>query len=368
MNLYSIRILVSQPLRLILTVGGVALCILLMLFLISVYHGVAEGSMLYIRHNSADLWVLQNNSWNILRGTSLLSTGHGIMLRRLPYVESASPILLGLPAISAHGRTVSTFLVGYDPNEPLGGPPHIVRGRAIENDDEIVLDEAFCARMGIEVGTTVEMNDEPLQVVGISSGTNAFVIQYSFVSLNRAQIVAGFSTIVSCYLVKIRPGYGIPKAAKLLHDDLPGVEVFDHPTFIENNYREMQSGFLPLLFTIATIGAIVLTVILSLLLSISILERRKDFAVMKTIGSPSAFLSAVVSGQALALCMAGSVLALVLFFPLCQIVMTLTPELSPIVKIEHVGVVVLAAAMISLTSSFISLQRLRNIYALEAFI
>lgn len=52
----------------------------------------------------------------------------------------------------------------------------------------------------------------------------------------------------------------------------------------------MESGILPLLYVIALIGAVVLTVILSLLLSINILKRRKDFAVMKTLGSPQRYL------------------------------------------------------------------------------
>jgi len=83
MNMYSVRILTNQPFRLTLTIGGVALCILLMFFLLSVYKGVADGSVEYIRRNKVDLWVLQRNASNILRGSSLLSTAHGYVMRRI---------------------------------------------------------------------------------------------------------------------------------------------------------------------------------------------------------------------------------------------------------------------------------------------
>ena len=48
----------------------------------------------------------------------------------------------------------------------------------------------------------------------------------------------------------------------------------------------MESGIIPLLFIVTLISAIVLTAILSLILSVSILEKRRDFAIMKALGSP----------------------------------------------------------------------------------
>lgn len=144
MDIYSIRILSGQPLRLGLTIGGIALCIVLMLFLLSIYQGVEEGSVEYIRKNPADLWVLQRNAWNILRGSSFLSSGHGIILQSIPSVQSASPILLLLSGIKKEDRIATVFLTGYEPDEPLGGPPYIVTGRSVRSDDEIVLDYSFC--------------------------------------------------------------------------------------------------------------------------------------------------------------------------------------------------------------------------------
>ena len=126
MNMYSIRILTNQPLRLALTVGGVALCILLMFFLLSVYRGVADGSVEYIRRNKVDLWVLQCNASNILRGSSLLSTAHGYVIRQIPSAQSASAVLLSLSAIKKDNQLATVYLAGYNPETGHGGPPHLV--------------------------------------------------------------------------------------------------------------------------------------------------------------------------------------------------------------------------------------------------
>ncbi len=163
-------------------------------------------------------------------------------------------------------------------------------------------------------------------------------------------------------------GKDILKVSEEVREELPGLEVYDHETFLGNNIREMQSGFLPFIYTIAVIGVVVLTAILSLLLSVNILEKRKDFAVMKTLGSSKGFLSRLIIGQALIISFAGSIVALGCFFPMVTLIEKISPEISTKSSIEQILSVVFVAMIMSLVSSFISFQRLRRIYALEAFL
>ncbi|HWP59597.1 MAG TPA: ABC transporter permease [Candidatus Acidoferrales bacterium] len=367
MDLYAVRILRSQPLRLALTISGVALCIVLMLFLFATYNGVAKGSVEYIQKNPADLWVLQRNAWNILRGSSLLSAEHGEIIETVSGVESASPILLLLSAVEKDSEVATVFLTGFEPKTGVGGPPQLVDGVSVGNDDEIVLDRAFAAKFNFKIGDQVRIQDHTLKVVGFSTGTNAFVIQYAFVTLRQAQSLVGFPGLVTCYLVRIHKGTQPRSVAAAIRDRLGGVEVYEHEQFLQNNIREMQTGLLPFLYTVAAIGAIVLTAILSLLLSINILERRKDFAILKTLGAPSGFLPRLVMEQAFLIVAAAGILALIVFFPLTSLIEKLAPEITAQSSAGQIAAVLAAAAAISVLSSFISMQRLRRIYPLEAF-
>jgi putative ABC transport system permease protein len=365
MDLYAFRILRSQPLRLVLTVGGIGLCIVLMLFLLSVYNGVADGSVEYIRRNNADLWVLQRNAWNILRGSSLMSSLQTDTIRQLPDVQSASEVLLLLSAIRKGAQTATVFLTGFEPAAGLGGPPHIVEGRSVLNDDEIVLDKSFAAKYQFKVGDLVKLQDHLVRVVGISRGTNAFVIQYAFVTLRRAQALIQFPGMVTCVLVKTEGDRA--RVADAIRRALPEVDVYDHETFLENNIREMRSGILPFLYVVALIGTIVLTAILSLLLSINILERRRDFAILKTLGAAQGFLPRLIIQQALLICGMASMAALILFFPLSVFIETIAPEVSTKSSSMQIALVLLLVAVMSCLSSCISIRRLRQIYPLEAF-
>ncbi len=367
MHFFSVKTFRNQPLRLTLTIGGIALCIVLMLFLWSVYRSVADGAVEYIRRNEVDLWVLQRNAWNILRGSSLLSTGHGMVIKEVDGVETVSPVLLLLSGIKKNGEAATVFLTGYTPESGVGGPPEVVKGRSIINDNEIVLDKAFAAKMGYSIGDRVCIYDDTLAVVGLSTGTNAFAIQYAFVTLNRAQSLIRMPSIVTCFLVRIKNGHSVTEVADRIREELPGLEVYDHATFLQNNIREMESGLLPFLFIIAVLGAVVLTVILSLLLSINILERRKDFAVLKVLGSPSGYLPRLVIKQSLLISSIGCVAALTLYFPMVALIEKISPEVSTETSLEQIAAVVCIAWLISVLSSFISIQRLRSIYPLEVF-
>ncbi len=367
MIIYSYRIITRQPARSALTIGGIALCVILMLFLLSIYRGVSEGSVDYIRETKADLWVLQEYATNILRGSSILSTGHGVLLREIPSVQTVSPILFLLSSVKNDGTTATVYLTGYDLSTGIGGPPKIAAGRVLQRDDEIVLDRSFAAKMGFHVGDYVRLKEDSLKIVGLSAGTNMFVIQYAFVTLRAAQSQVGYPGLVSCFAVQAKDPGDLRRVQDDIRRELPGIEAYSRSEFLQNNILEMESGFLPLLYVIAAIGSIVLTTILSLLLSINILEGRKDFAVMKTLGSPQGFLPRLILQQSVLISLGGILAAVGMFYPLLAVVEQIAPEVGAQSSLSQIAAVIVTVLTISLLSSFIAIRRILRIYPLEAF-
>lgn len=364
---YSLRTLRGQLTRLAFTIGGIGLCVVLILFLVSVYQGVSAGSVEYIRKNPVDLWVLQGNATNILRGSSILLMGHGTVLREIEGVESASPVLFLLATIKKENLSSTVYLTGYDLEQGIGGPPEIISGRQVKGMHEIVVDQSFARKFHLRVGDSVSIQDFQAEIVGLSAGTNMFVIQYAFVSLNQAQSLVGYPSLVTCYLLRLHEGANPDQVTQLIREELPGVEVYEHDQFVRNNVREMESGFLPLLYTIAAIGAVVLTVILSLILTINILERRKDFAMMKALGSPKGFLPRLIIEQSLAIATAGCAFAFVLFNPLVWFIETISPEICTKSTLPQFAGVLACVWIMSLLSGWIAVRRLRTVYPLEVF-
>jgi putative ABC transport system permease protein len=365
--MYAVKTLFDQPFRYIITAFGIALCVVLMLFLLGIYNGVASGSVEYIRANDAEIWVLQKHATNILRSTSLLRSGTGSRLEEIDGVEAVSPVAFVMASVKLPSGNKTLYLTGFDPETGRGGPPEIYRGRTIREDDEIVLDRAFAEKNDIQVGESVIVKRDTLKVVGISRKTNMVVIQYAFVSLTETYRILGFSGIVSCFVVKLKPGQDPEKVSKAIHRILPDVAAYDRNTFLKNNIAEMETGILPLLYMIALIGSVVLTAILSLILSINVLERRKDFAVMKALGAPRAFIPGLVVVQSLVLSFTGVIAGIALFFPLIHILSGIAPEVTVLPASGHVVFVSAGVFAISLISSVFPIQKLRKIYPWEVF-
>ena len=143
--------------------------------------------------------------------------------------------------------------------------------------------------------------------------------------------------------------------------------VYDRPTFLANNLREVESGILPVLYVVAVLGAVVLTAILSLILSVNVLERRKELAVMKALGAPAGFVPRLVLQQALIIAGAGTVLGTAAFPPLARLVERLAPEISTLSAPAHLALVAAGAVVVSLVSSLVPIARVRRVYPLEVF-
>jgi len=365
--MYIYRILTVQPLRLMLTLSGIALCIILILFILGIYNGVAEGSIQYVKQNKADMWVLQSNTTNIMRGTSILPVSYHDIIKQDSAIESADPVLALLTNLKAGEENTTVLLTGYVPG-CSGGPPGIAEGRNITGNHEIVLDRAYAKKYKIKIGGEVSIRNNKLQVVGLSSGTNAFVTQYAFVTFDFVQSIVETGGLVSFFIINAKPGSDLNKIKNnietRLHDR---VSVYYHDQFLENNIKEIDSGILPLFYAIAVIGGIVLAIILTLILSVNILERRKDFAVMKILGSGSMFLNRLIMMQSLIISFSAEIIGVVLFFPVVNLIETISPEVTTLISAEHIICITVITLFISIFSSLVSSRRIRKIYPAEVF-
>jgi putative ABC transport system permease protein len=365
--MYVIRILTDKPVRFILTFTGIAFCIILILFILGIYNGVAEGSIEYIKKTRADIWVLQGNNNNIMRGTSIIPANYINAIKRDSLVESADAVLLFFTNIITKNDSTTVLLAGYVPGT-AGGPPQIVKGREIHKNDEIVLDESFAKKHKIKIGDRIFIQGNILRVVGLSTCTNAIVTQYAFVTLEYGQSIIQLPQLASFFIVKTKSKKNIPLVINNITKNFGSkLSLFTHETFLVNNIREMEAGILPLFFAIAVIGGIVLAIILSLILSVNILEKRKDLAIMKILGSSQWFLDKLVVLQSLAISVTALIFGIAVFFPLLRFIEYVSPEVTSRVDLKHILMVAFITTLTSLLSSLFACRKTRNIYPLEVF-
>ncbi len=213
------------------------------------------------------------------------------------------------------GQTV--HVVGASLNAPVGPP--LLSGHGLEADDEIVLGAATLAQLHKHVGDTVDASIDSttptkLRIVGTATmptigfsgshptmGEGALLL-YQFIPEADRNFVGNAPTGPEAIFVRFRPGADRGKALEALNHiattlSLPtnyGVEVQSvlRPAEIVN-FRSMTS--MPLYLGIAlAIGA---TSALALTLVASVRRRRRDLALLKTLGFTRRQLAAAIAWQ-----------------------------------------------------------------------
>jgi len=167
---------------------GLGLLIGVTLVMAGVYRGMVQDGKALLDNSGADLWVVQRDTLGPYAESSSLPDDVYRSLLNLPGVERAANVTYLTMQVRQGEREVRAMVVGLTPTRSWGDPgwpPHLVAGRHItRSHDEAVADLAT----GFRIGETIELRRNRYTVVGltkraVSSGGDPMV----FIPLKDAQ-------------------------------------------------------------------------------------------------------------------------------------------------------------------------------------
>ena len=294
----AVKNLLAEKTRLVLSVLGVALAVLLMLVMAGLFVGTTRQVTTYIDHSRNAVWVMQPGVSQMFKAVSWLPADGRERLLGLPEVATAEPIL-GLPSDFVHnGSHTAYFVVGYDLASGVGGPWSLSEGRNVGQSGEVVLDRILAKKNGIRLGDTVEIVDEDFTVVGLSDQTAAATNYYTFISLPDAARLLRADNRVSYFLVQPKPGYSDEQLAGAIQAGVPGMDALTSPRFAENSRDIIVKMIGRPLKTMIAIAALVGVVLVGLTVWALTSEQMADFGVLRALGVRPNQLWRAVLGQA----------------------------------------------------------------------
>jgi putative ABC transport system permease protein len=161
----------------------------------------------------------------------------------------------------------------------------------------------------------------------VTRGTNLLVTQYAFVSRTELLQAVGVSDRATFLLVRTAP-LEASRVARAITDRVTNVEAFDRATFIANNRREIESGFLPILWAIALLGVIVGGSVVALMTYAAVLEKRADYVLLAAIGARRATRFGVVLQQAVLAAAAGGAAGIAALALIERVLPSIVPEIE----------------------------------------
>ncbi|MBI1878011.1 MAG: ABC transporter permease [Chloroflexi bacterium] len=307
MTYLAFRNLFQQKFRLALSIGGVALAMMLIVFLNGFQSGIFRQVTAYLDHTPADVVVAQEDVTNMLGATSLLPASAADLARGAPGIDQVIPIVSRFIILDIHEKKVVAYLVGYEPKMG-GGPWALKAGRIPKNDREVVVDWVMAETHNFGLGDTIEILDEDFTIVGLSEGTTSWMASFIFIEKRAAERLLLTPESASFLFLTFEPGADPAAVEARLRRRLREVEILPVAVVKQNDIALLVKVFATPLRLMVAIAFAVGTAILGMIIYTATVERMREYGVLKAVGAKNRHLYGLVTQQGLVIALAGVIL------------------------------------------------------------
>ena len=316
----AIRNLFQSRARLLITAGGVALSLLLILTLDAIFQGVERQVSAYIDQSGADVFVAQAGVRNMHMASSSLPASALEQVERVPGVRSVTPILYVTNVVSIGDSRNVAYVIGLPAEALAGGPARVVEGRGIPLPGEAVIDRSIAVKAGVGIGDVVKILGRTFTIAGLTTGTVNLVSSVAFISMADFREARAGSDAMSFLLVRALPGVSPADLAARIEAQVSGVTAQPTAAFAAQERRVIRDMSTDLIAIMNLVGLLIGLAVMALTTYTASLSRRAEYGVLKALGARNADLRSTVIFQAMLSVALGFTAGLALTYILAAVV------------------------------------------------
>ncbi len=295
----AFRNLFQNKVRLVVSAGGIALALTLILALDAVLTGVEGQITSYIDNSKADVWVSQSGVRNLHMVTSSVPASVTDEVEKMDGVESATPIMYLTNLVVAGENRNLAYVIGLPKDAEAGKPSAIVEGVAIPGEGEAVVDNGVARKWGVEVGDDVTILGKEFTVAGLSEGDSSMINSIAFISMADFIRLSGTPDTVSYVLARTKPEASPEKVAQRIEANVGGVTAQSGEEFADQERNIVTDMTTELVALMNLVGLLIGLAVVALTVYVATLSRREEYGVLKALGAKNRHLYGVVLAQAL---------------------------------------------------------------------
>jgi putative ABC transport system permease protein len=350
----------------LLGVGGVALALLLMLSLDVLLAGSEKDLVAYIEQSGAEIFVSQEGVKNMHMAASAITYAD---LRRAAHtqgVASASPILYTTSVVQAGDADVLTYIIGFDPDEPLGGPQNVIEGSRWLGRDEAIIDEAVARSQRIGLGDEIEIFGEEFTIVGLTKGLTNLINSVTFIHLKDFEELRPGDAISYALLV-LESGTDAVSVARAINSRKAEVLALPAAEFSREERQIIKDMSVEVLYIMNLSGLLIGLAVTALTLYTSTLRKKQEYGVLKAIGARNIHLFTVVAAQAILSMALGFVAAIGLVWLLGKALPILVPGVGLALTQKGITQVISASLIIGVVAALTPAWQIARLDPAEVF-
>lgn len=346
--------------KLVLSVLGVAAVLTLIVLLNGFRDGMYRVLSAYTDSMQADLIVAQSGG----HGSFVTSAIPAAIHDEIAAVSGAAEVehVLAADIIFTYDdiKTPAT-LVGYNPENGVGGPWVLSEGRNVRTGNELTLDTWLARRAALSIGDSVSVLGRRFTIVGLTRETASFIGVYLFTSRNAAEALLQLPGMASFYWLRLPSGTDVEAVARTIETQVPGVEALT-PEQIETARRKTLASVIGMPINIMLLISFITGIaVMGLITHTAIVDRTREYGVLKAVGASGFWLRRVVILATLSRTGLGFVLGVGLSSLAAQLIMRVFPQFTLIIRLETIGVVGLLALMMTVFAALLPVRRVITI-------
>jgi putative ABC transport system permease protein len=293
--------------RTFLTAAGIAVGVAAVVALLALSTGLNQTAGQLVHIGRADLGLFQRDAADPT--SSVLPLSLLPRVRSQPEIADATPIQLVTGAVP---HAPGAILLGVDPNGFAGRFEVMTAGQPVTTTGHVAVGDLLAQQLHLRIGQSLRVNGRAFTIAGmyhsgIPEQDNGLVSV-----LSDAQSLANRTPQeVTTFAVRLSPQTTVAKAERELSKRFPGLIAISDPS------EAFRLGANSVLISKAVLLIVVLALIIGALavantMLAAILERRRELAVLATIGWSARQLGGLVLGEAIAVSALGTAFGLLL--------------------------------------------------------
>lgn len=319
---------VAKWVRSTLTAFAVALAVLTVLVLGVVTDSIRTSAASVLKIGAADFTVAQQGVNDILQ--SAISENQLEVVRDQPGVESAVGVLLHTEALDADHPLLVQIGIRPEDLDPFG--IQVSAGRPFDAlaEDQVMVGVRLAQDLGLAPGDTLDINDGPKQVVGVFNTGNVFgdgAVMFPLVPFQAYQRQPG-----GLSLLFVRTDPGVPVKDVQARVEAASPLLVGMRNLLDYGRADRSFQLITAVDRAATIVAVgVGAIIVMNAMLLSLVERYREFGVLRALGWSRRRLVALIFGEAAIIAMLGALLGVGLAFVAVQLLAQL-PSLAGVLR------------------------------------
>ncbi len=240
-------------------------------------------------NRGSDLIAVQAKVNNFMATRSVIPQLAREQIEAVPGVKAAHP-LTTLPVIYQYkGMQTPIYLIVFD---TAGGPSNFLEGEVHNRGRGIVIDQSLAKKYDLKIGDEFIIANFAFSISGITSEA-AFMTPFAFINYDGlidffldSDIASDLSTfpLVSFLLIEADPKASLEKIQRTIEAKVPSIDLFTLTELAKNDVKLGQGFYKPILGLLVSVGFLLGSLLISLLMFSAAHRQQRDFAVMLALG------------------------------------------------------------------------------------